>query len=45
MINWLKNKYYWFKIHDILKRFLINRKELKILFLDILRVEILGYVS
>ena len=32
MINWLKNKYYWFKIHDILKRFLINRKELKILF-------------
>ena len=32
MINWLKNKYYWINNHQTLKRFLNNRKELKILF-------------
>ena len=32
MINWLKDKYYWFNNHNTLKRFLLNRKELKILF-------------
>ena len=31
MINRLKDKYYWFKNYRILKRFLHNRKELKIL--------------
>ena len=32
MINWLKDKYYWVNNHNTLKRFLHNRKELKILF-------------
>ena len=31
MINWLKDKYYWTNNYNILKRFLHNRKELKIL--------------
>jgi|TARA_B110000483_G_scaffold126396_1_gene151833 hypothetical protein len=31
MINWLKDKYYWTNNYNILKRFLNNRKELKIL--------------
>ena len=31
MINWLKDKYYWVNNHIILKRFLSNKKELKIL--------------
>ena len=31
MINWLKDKYYWTNNYYILKRFLNNRKELKIL--------------
>lgn len=32
MINWFKDKYYWFNNHNTLKSFLNNRKELKILF-------------
>jgi len=31
MINWLKDKYYWVNNHNTLKRFLHNRKELRIL--------------
>ena len=31
MINWLKDKYYWVNNYNTLKRFLHNRKELKIL--------------
>ena len=31
MINWIKDKYYWTNNYYILKRFLNNRKELKIL--------------
>ncbi len=32
MINWLKDKYYWFNNHHTLKRFLTKSNELKILF-------------
>ena len=32
MINWLKDKYYWFNNHYTLKRFLSTSNELKILF-------------
>ena len=31
MINWFKDKYYWINNHNTLKRFLNERKELKIL--------------
>ena len=32
MINWMKDKYYWFNNYNKLKRFFCDREELKILF-------------
>ena len=32
MIDWIKDKYYWYNNHSKLKRFFNNRKELKVLF-------------